>query len=67
MNRRLVFPGILLLLAGCGDTDRSHEFSVAITAEDFARHVETLASDEFEGRLPASAGEQKTIEYLTAP
>lgn len=66
MNRRLVFPGILLLLAGCGDTDRSHEFSVAITAEDFARHVETLASDEFEGRLPASAGEQKTIEYLTA-
>ncbi len=29
-----------------------------------ARHIEVLASDEFEGRAPASEGERKTIAYL---
>jgi Zn-dependent M28 family amino/carboxypeptidase len=29
-------------------------------------HVRVLASDEFEGRAPASAGEKKTLEYLIA-
>ncbi|HEY4555954.1 MAG TPA: M28 family metallopeptidase, partial [Lysobacter sp.] len=29
-------------------------------------HVKTLASDEFEGRAPGSAGEEKTVEYLKA-
>ncbi|TWI10254.1 M28 family metallopeptidase [Aerolutibacter ruishenii] len=28
--------------------------------------VKTLSSDEFEGRAPASAGETRTVEYLTA-
>jgi Zn-dependent M28 family amino/carboxypeptidase len=27
-------------------------------------HVKTLASDEFEGRAPASPGEQKTVAYI---
>ena len=41
-------------------------FDAAIRAEDFAAHVQTLASDEFEGRAPGSAGEEKTVEYLKA-
>ncbi|MGN0857661.1 MAG: M28 family metallopeptidase [Stenotrophomonas sp.] len=28
------------------------------------RHVQVLASEEFEGRAPASAGEQRTVDYL---
>ncbi|MEE9219491.1 MAG: M28 family metallopeptidase, partial [Acidobacteriota bacterium] len=32
--------------------------------EDLARHIRTLASDEFEGRGPSSPGEEKTIRYL---
>ncbi len=56
----------LLVRGGCGEADQPHEFEVAITAEDFGNHVKTLASDEFEGRLPASEGEKKTLEYLTA-
>lgn len=36
----------------------------SITKEDLARHIETLASDAFEGRAPATAGEEKTISYL---
>ena len=35
-----------------------------ITAESFTNHVKVLASDEFEGRAPATPGGQKTQEYL---
>ncbi len=35
-----------------------------ITAESFTNHVKALASDEFEGRAPATPGGQKAIEYL---
>jgi len=41
-------------------------FVPAIDAADFSEHVKTLASDEFEGRAPGSAGEDKTVEYLKA-
>src|SRR3954451_18584739 len=30
-----------------------------------SQHVQTLGSDAFEGRAPATAGETKTIAYLT--
>ena len=38
----------------------------AIRAEDFAAHVRTLASDEFEGRAPGSIGEDKSVAYIEA-
>ena len=44
----------------------SHSFNDAINAADFAEHVKVLASDEFEGRAPGSAGEEKTVQYLEA-
>ncbi|MHA7872574.1 MAG: peptidase M28, partial [Hyphococcus sp.] len=37
----------------------------SITKEDLARHIEVLSSDSFEGRAPATAGEEKTVAYLT--
>ncbi|MCS6947223.1 MAG: M28 family metallopeptidase [Steroidobacteraceae bacterium] len=36
----------------------------AINAATYERHLATLASDEFEGRKPGSAGERKTLAYL---
>ncbi|MBJ7309747.1 M28 family peptidase [Rugamonas sp. CCM 8940] len=36
----------------------------AITAEALLKHIKTLASDEFEGRAPASNGETITLSYL---
>ena len=36
----------------------------AVSVENLSRHVRTLASDEFEGRAPATPGEDKTIAYL---
>ncbi|MEM6675623.1 MAG: M28 family metallopeptidase [Planctomycetota bacterium] len=38
--------------------------SPQIRAADFARHVQRLSSDAFEGRGPGTAGEVKTVGYL---
>jgi len=35
-----------------------------ITEAEYRRHIETLASDEFGGRGPASPGEELTVNYL---
>lgn len=35
-----------------------------ISADNLSKHVEVLASDEFEGRAPATPGETKTIAYI---
>ena len=35
-----------------------------ITAESLTTHLKVLASDEFEGRAPATPGGQKTVDYL---
>jgi Zn-dependent M28 family amino/carboxypeptidase len=43
---------------------RDGHFSPEITAQDFAAHVQRLASDEFEGRKPGSLGERMTTTYL---
>jgi hypothetical protein len=36
----------------------------AINDNSFSNHITILASDEFEGRKPFTAGETKTINYL---
>ena len=37
-----------------------------VSAEALSRHVRVLASDAYEGRAPATPGEDRTIEYLVA-
>src|SRR5262245_58324712 len=37
-----------------------------IRADDLVTHVRTLASDGFEGRFPGTAGEAKTVAYISA-
>ncbi len=46
-------------------TKSTTEGEDAITEADYRRHIETLSSDEFGGRAPASPGEQLTVDYLT--
>ncbi len=41
-----------------------HAFGPEISAEDFSAHIKVLASDDFGGRAPGSAGEEKTLNYL---
>jgi hypothetical protein len=50
-----------LVLGGCSRTDVDLEHALAtINARDLAEDIATLASDEFEGRQPASRGEALT-------
>ncbi|MBT0584795.1 M28 family metallopeptidase [Alteromonas oceanisediminis] len=35
-----------------------------ISADSLKQHTKVLSSDEFEGRLPTTAGEKKTLDYL---
>ena len=37
-----------------------------ISSDDIKQHIQTLASDEFEGRAPTSAGEKLTLDYLVS-
>jgi Zn-dependent M28 family amino/carboxypeptidase len=64
----IVIPvvGSLLLLAAAAGGPLPARAWNAITAEGLLKHIRVLASDEFEGRAPASVGEQKTIDYLVS-
>ena len=63
---RLIFPLAALLLTAASPPEEAlrpgHE---AITAEGILRDIKVLAADAFEGRAPASPGEEKTVAYLT--
>lgn len=58
-----LFP---VLLAGCvADSADLRTALAAIDEAGFADAVRTLSSDEFDGRLPSTRGEELTINYLT--
>ena len=64
-SRLTVLLPLGLLLAGCNTAQSSRDRAAEAIREDIYRaHIEALASDEFEGRAPGSAGEKKTVEYL---
>ncbi|WP_373490138.1 M28 family peptidase [Parasphingorhabdus sp.] len=50
-----IFAGLIL-----SDAARAEPISEA----DLLRHIEILASDEFEGREPGTVGENKTVNYI---
>src|SRR4051812_26210719 len=45
---------------------RAAEPGATISAASILAHTKVLASDEFEGRGPGSAGEEKTVSYLVS-
>jgi len=64
---------MILALSACQDKQAEVPLPVAdnfidvyqgINTDDLKKHIKTLASDEFEGRLPTTVGEQKTLDYL---
>ena len=52
--------------ANAAPSSDSYSFGPEISVEDFVQHVKVLASDEFEGRAPGTAGEKLTTDYLVA-
>jgi hypothetical protein len=59
--KSLAFLAIPALLFACTEPKKeAYQFQVS----DLEPHIITLASDKFEGRMPFSEGETKTINYL---
>lgn len=59
----------LMIFASMISCKRSNQFVAedgldSISGEDIAQNIQHLSSDEFEGRLPFTEGEKKTLEYL---
>ena len=63
----LILVSILFLfsmfLSGCRKVDLKPALE-SINTQDLSKHIRTISSDEFEGRLPSSRGEEKTIRYI---
>lgn len=57
--------GLALLSLSVLSTHAAELPGGGISADNLSRHVRILASEEFEGRAPATPGEDKTIAYLT--
>lgn len=55
---------LAVLLIGCTQPSDFHQAMNQINENDYRKMVSILGSDTFEGRLPGSAGEQKTVAYL---
>ena len=51
----------ILLASGTALAQNTAQFDTA----RLSQHVQTLGSDAFEGRAPATAGETKTVQYLS--
>ena len=57
----------ILIWTGCGDlaTQKPEGTTIEVDTTTIARHIQTLASDDFLGRKPFTEGETKTVSYLT--
>jgi Zn-dependent M28 family amino/carboxypeptidase len=60
---RLFLLSFLLLLAACASTPAERP-AARIDPVRMSNMIRTLASDEYEGRAPGTAGEAKTIAYI---
>ncbi|GLR69654.1 peptidase M28 [Agaribacter marinus] len=68
--------GLMSTIAGCSKAPKDNYTASSpkatnfdavynsISEEQLKTHIETLASDEFGGRLPTTEGEEKTVKYL---
>lgn len=53
-----------LAIYGCDDQKAPEAYTANIDTLMMAKNIQTLASDEFEGRKPFTIGEQKTVDFL---
>jgi Zn-dependent M28 family amino/carboxypeptidase len=64
--RRPLLALIGLIIAGCAGTPKVPPPSTDIDDVVFRDDLRALAADEMEGRRPGTAGEDKTVTFLTA-
>lgn len=69
MKQTLTFISVLALLVITSCSQKSDPLKTGLdsfSADELTAHIQVLASDEFEGRMPASPGEEKSVEYMVA-
>jgi Zn-dependent M28 family amino/carboxypeptidase len=67
--KKMIFPSLLtgilavflILPQGCSTPDPA---DIPLISDNYRTHVETLSSDEFEGRAPATLGAERAIDYI---
>jgi Zn-dependent M28 family amino/carboxypeptidase len=64
MQRWLLTIVAATLLMACAAERASAPGIDGLDEATFRRHIAALAADEFEGRKPATPGEEKTVEYI---
>lgn len=64
MRGKTVLLAIVIAWHSHGIAARASEAIASITTNDLLRHIRVLASDEFEGRGPGTAGEERAVGYL---
>lgn len=66
--KRCKLSGLLILsgalLSACGTESAKPTLDTSEVEAILHQHIAVLASDEYEGRAPATPGEEKTINYL---
>ena len=53
----------LIIMVSCQTNQDHTQAKIQIDTLDIARHMEALASDDFQGRKPFTVGEVKTVDY----
>ena len=65
-NLTIILNIILFLVYACDTLPQDRPLSGnAVDSLKLEKHIERLASDEFQGRKPFTVGEEKTVAYLT--
>jgi Zn-dependent M28 family amino/carboxypeptidase len=65
----LALPVFLLVIISCAPNNKEDLLNQAwsvISEEALHQNVKELSSDEYEGRAPSSAGEEKTIQFISS-
>ena len=66
VNRNHFIIILILVVFTCCKTEKKgiDKAIHSITSEDLKKQISVIASDDFQGRAPSTAGEKKTIAYL---
>ncbi len=62
--KKISILSILVWIVACQPTVDLEDAEQSITETSLLNHIETLSSNEFEGRAPATHGEDLTVEYM---
>lgn len=65
INNKLLIIMVMSVITGCSSREKDIKSAIAgITADNLKNDISVLASDDFRGRFPATAGEVKTINFI---